>query len=381
MHLTLHLTARCNLRCRYCYAAPHEGGEMTWETARAAIDFGVKTAGEESLGVIFFGGEPLLKVALMRQVLEYCGRVAAETGQLFHFKVTTNGLLLDEEFLTDGLTSQVFVALSHDGVPAAHDAQRVDGQGRGSFDRLLKVTELLLRYKPYAPAMLVTTPETVGDYAASVKYLFGRGFRYLICSLNYGVEWTPGAMKELRRQYGRLAEWYVEETEREQKFYFSPFDTKIASHIYPGSCRRERCELGYRQISVAPSGRVFPCVQFVGDGSDSEYSIGDVWRGIDEERRAGLFRLAAAEQEECERCAVSERCNHSCGCLNRQATGRLERVSPVLCAHEQMLMEIADGVGERLFRRRNGMFIQKQYNELFPIVSLVEDQTRGDAGG
>ena len=37
MHLTLHLTARCNMRCKYCYAAPHEGGDMTLDVAASAI--------------------------------------------------------------------------------------------------------------------------------------------------------------------------------------------------------------------------------------------------------------------------------------------------------------------------------------------------------
>ena len=41
MHLTLHLTSRCDLRCRYCYAAPHKGGDLTLDTAKKAIDIGM----------------------------------------------------------------------------------------------------------------------------------------------------------------------------------------------------------------------------------------------------------------------------------------------------------------------------------------------------
>jgi hypothetical protein len=41
-----------------------------------------------------------------------------------------------------------------------------------------------------------------------------------------------------------------------------------------------------------------------------------------------------------------------------------------------MVLEAADRLAERLFRRRSAMFIQKQYNELFPLVSLAEDQRR-----
>jgi len=377
MHATLHLTARCNLRCRYCYAAPHQGGDMSMEIAEAAVDLASETCRreepEQSVGVIFFGGEPLLRRELIKQTVRYCRRKSERTGQSFYFKLTTNGVLLDEAFLTRDPTSEIFVALSHDGVPAAHDLHRVDRAGDGTAGRLQPKMDLLLRHKPYAPVMLVTTPETVRYYAESVTYLFERGFRYLICSLNYGAAWSRATLDELQRQYGRLIDWYEERTRAEDKFYFSPFDTKIATHVFPGSCRRERCELGQRQISVAPTGRLFPCVQFVGDGGESEFAIGDVWRGIDEQRRAALYERNAQEKDDCVACAIRERCNHFCGCLNRQATGSIEQVSPVLCAHEQMALKAADRVAERLFRGRNAMFIQRQYNELFPLVSLAED--------
>ena len=357
---------------------------MTADTARAAVDLALRLSGQQShlqsLGIIFFGGEPLLRPNLILETIRYCREIESRTGQLFHFKLTTNGALLDEKFLTDPLTADVFVALSHDGVQAAHDRHRVDVSGNGTFERLLPVIDLLLSHKPYAPVMLVTTPQTVSWYAESIRYLFACGFRYLICSMDYGTPWSRRALKELERQYGELATWYETQTAQEEKFYFSPFDVKIASHIFPGSCRHERCELGRRQLSIAPSGRIFPCVQFVGNGEESEWCIGDVETGVDEARRERLYQANAMEKDSCQSCAIRERCNHFCGCLNRQATGFLNQVSPVLCEHEKITLQIADRLAERLFRRKSSMFIQKQYNELYPLVSLVEDHAVLTAG-
>jgi uncharacterized protein len=379
MHVTLHLTGRCNFRCRYCYAAPHGQTDMSFDVAKAAVDLAAETCRrenpEQSVGIIFFGGEPLLRRDLIVQTIDYCRMSTQQSGQSFYFKVTTNGSLLDESFLTADPTSEVFVALSHDGIAAAHNVQRVDERGSGTFDRLRPKIDLLLQHRPYAPVMLVTTPESVQHYAESVEFLFQCGFRYLICSVNYGCDWTARDLSELKSQYDKLANWYVREARSEQKFYFSPFDVKIASHVFPGSCRQERCELGKRQISVAPTGMLFPCVQFVEDGSPSLFSIGDVWKGLDYTRRDALYRQAAEEKSECASCAIRERCNHFCGCLNRQATGSIEKVSPVLCAHEQITLAAADSVAERLFKVRAPMFIQKQYNPLFPIVSMAEDSS------
>jgi uncharacterized protein len=372
------------MRCRYCYAAPHRGGDMTTETAQAAVRLAVETAAREDpgqgVGVIFFGGEPLLQRGLISETAAYCQGLAAAGSPPFHFKVTTNGLLLDAGFLTAPHTRDILVALSHDGVQPAHDCHRVDAAGAGTFERLSPVVDVLLAHQPYSPAMAVVTPATVGHYADSVRYLFERGFRYLIFSLDYGAQWTDGHMRELRRQYNRIAEWYYRETVNEAKFYFSPFEVKIASHVFPGSCLRDRCELGRRQVSVAPSGRIYPCVQFVGDGEDDTYAIGHVGEGIDEAARQRLYDANAEEKPSCTTCAVRERCNHFCGCLNRQATGSLRRVSPVLCAHERIVLPIVDKLAGRLFDEKRAIFVQKHYNELYLLLSLVEDAVSAREG-
>jgi uncharacterized protein len=374
VHLTLHLTARCNLNCRYCYAVPHEGNDMSIETAKAAIDLSasgnLKKQQDDSLGIIFFGGEPLLRRDLIIEIIRYCRTVESATGQKFYFKVTTNGLLLDEEFLTGDDTSDIFVAISHDGVKPAHDEHRRDKAGNGSFDRLESTIPLLLKYKPYAPVLMVITPDTLRYYAESVAYLYEQGFKYLICSPEYSSPWDSKAVKELRRQYEKIADWYYDRTMEEEKFYFSPFEVKIASHVFPGTCKRDRCELGLRQISVAPDGQLYPCVQFVGDKT---YVIGDVQQGIDEQARQRLYEQNAREKESCVECAIQDRCNHFCGCLNRQATGSIDIVSPMLCAHERTIMPIVDALASRLYEKRNSLFIQKHYNDLFPLLSLVED--------
>ena len=53
--------------------------------------------------------------------------------------------------------------------------------------------------------------------------------------------------------------------------------------------------------------------------------------------------------------------------------GRVKEVSPVLCRHEQVLMPIADHVGEVLYRKRDPLFLHKHYNSAYPLLSLLED--------
>jgi len=219
---------------------------------------------------------------------------------------------------------------------------------------------------------MTVNPDTVRHYNESVEYLYSLGFRYLICSLNYAADWDDASYDELKRQYKKLADFYYRHTVAEDKFYLSPFEVKISSHIHNKTYCHERCELGQRQLSVAPDGALYPCVQFVGDEA---YKVGDVFKGIDEEARRRLFLRNEEEKPGCDVCAIRRRCNHYCACLNKQATGSIDAVSEALCAHERIILPIADRVAARLYKKRSPLFIQKQYNDMYPLISLVEDKS------
>ena len=98
--------------------------------------------------------------------------------------------------------------------------------------------------------------------------------------------------------------------------------------------------------------------------------------GIDERIRARIHAESEREKVACRECAIRERCNNSCGCLNWQVTGDINRISPALCRHEQMLVPLADRVGRQLYRERNPLFLHKHYNAAYPVLSLLEDAAK-----
>ena len=368
MHYTLHMTARCNLRCSYCYVN-HGGEDMTPETARAVVDLAGKDA--KQAGLIFFGGEPLLMRDLITETVAYARQRERKGGCRYFFKITTNGLLLDDKFLDFAKRENMFIALSVDGVKNAHDAHRKNAEGRGSYRRVADAARRLLAVKPYSPALMTISPDTLPQYAEGVESLFSLGFEYVISCLDYSAEWSDEHLPELERQYRKLADLYERKTLAEDKFYFSPFEVKISSHVNYRSYCHERCELGLRQLSVGPDGTLYPCVQFVGD---PVFRLGDARSGIDEDARKSLYSRNEVEKPGCDLCAIRPRCNHYCACLNRQATGSIDEISPMLCAHERIVLPIADQLAERLYRRGSALFIQKQYNDFYPLLSLTEDR-------
>jgi len=342
---------------------------MTFGTAKAAIDLAER--GSTRAGLIFFGGEPLLCKDLVIKAIEYARSLEKRNKCRFFFKITTNGLLLDKDFIEFACQESVFVALSIDGLKEAHDAHRRDAQGQGTYDRVAGAAKRLLAAKPYSPALMTVRPDTLPRYAAGVEALFDLGFSYVIASLDYSAGWQDSDLDELAAQYELLANLYERKTLAEDKFYFSPFEVKISSHVNNRTYCHERCELGLRQLSVDPGGTLYPCVQFVGDPG---FCIGDVWKGIDESARQALYARNEQEKPGCARCCIRSRCNHYCACLNRQATGSIDEASPMLCAHERIVLPIADRLAERLYRQGSAIFMQKHYNDYYPIMSIVEDR-------
>lgn len=123
--LQVHPTRRCNLTCRHCYSdsGPGERAELPLPMLeRLARDAAVE--GYRTLSVS--GGEPLMYGPLPD--LLAAGKSAGMTTT-----VTTNGTLLEERRLRPLVGKLGLLAMSLDGVPAAHDTMR--GSAR-AFERL-----------------------------------------------------------------------------------------------------------------------------------------------------------------------------------------------------------------------------------------------------
>jgi uncharacterized protein len=366
MQYILHLTERCLFACRYCRLAQRDK-DMDPATVLAAIDLALADSAG-TVGIGFYGGEPLLRQDLIRTAVDYA--VSKNTDKRIFFKLTTNGRLLDKAFCDFAAKNKIFISLSLDGGETSHNMNRLDHDGNGTYQTSAAALALLLRRHPFTPVMTTVAPNTAPHLSDSVRHIFSLGVRNLLCTLDYGADWNEDDLTLLRKEYKRLAAYYTQEMEAERNIFFSPFESKINSHVKNRTYCAERCQLGYDQISVGTDGTLYPCIQFAGDRA---YQIGHVDSGIDQGRRREIFKQSRVEQTACKTCAIRDRCLHTCACINKCTTGSLSKPSPVLCAHERMLIPIADGMAAKLYKKRSGLFIHKHYNNLYPMIALVEE--------
>jgi len=344
---------------------------MPFETAKAAIQFSMKDSG--STGILFYGGEPLLEKQLIYDIVDYTQTIKKETGHNFIYKITTNGTLLDEDFLKISRDVNLTVGFSHDG--PTQDCFRFFDDGGGTFDVLEEKIALLLKYQPYAVAMSVIDPSTAHRATEIVQFLSDKGFRYMHLSLNYSsaAPWVQEHLDILKDQYEKMAKMYLAWTREERKFYLSPFDMKILSLLKGEKYSEDRRKLARNQPSVAPDGKMYFSSKYI---HNPDFEFGDVYSGINFEKQEELFTKSTKPSASCQKCAILSRCNYAHDCLTRTESGIVTQVPPLQCANEQILTPIVDQVASELYNEKNAMFMHKHYNELYPIMSLVEDKAK-----
>lgn len=158
--LVFEVTDACNLRCQYCvFGEMYSGFDLRksqflpFKEARSVIDYlaelwnnNPNAASQSPLGVSFYGGEPLMNVTLIQQVVGYIRslRIPKEIS----FSLTSNCVLLDRymDFLVE---NDFFLLVSLDG-DRQSDAYRVFHDGSPSFDRVFSnIKQLQSRYPDY----------------------------------------------------------------------------------------------------------------------------------------------------------------------------------------------------------------------------------------
>ncbi len=361
--LTLNLTHACNMACTYCYAGEKTAESMGSETGRAAIDLVLDALGRRgirSLQIAFFGGEPLMAWGRLVELAEYAASAAPRAGIAVRYQVTTNGTLLNPERLDALARLDADLAISVDGVPAAHDAARPMAGGRASAARVWEALDLALARRPRLSVISVVDPANVGWLGHSIAALADRGVQRIVLNPNYSTRWCSPALDAWRTGYESAAAAYLASYRQGRPLALNVFDDKILLHLGDVGGSLHGCGFGEWDLAVAPSGRLYPCGRAVGADRDPSLWLGDVTSGVRRPGRAPA-RLVADLPEPCQRCAHRERCASRCSCANREMTGDPLMPGEVLCWHERMSIPIADRVANTLFAESNLAFMTRFY--------------------
>ncbi|TYP54956.1 thioether cross-link-forming SCIFF peptide maturase [Thermosediminibacter litoriperuensis] len=349
--LCLNVAHDCNLRCRYCFASKgHYNGKrqlMDKEVARNAVDFLIEHSGDlKNLEVDFFGGEPLMAFDTIKYVISYARSLEDKCGKRFHFTVTTNCTILNDEvidFLHENMDN---IVMSLDGRKRVNDEIRVKADGSGSYDQVIpnikRIVELRKRDgKDYYVRGTFTRYNL--DFAEDVFHMADLGFKEISIEPVVGSEedYLIGYddLEVIYQQYDRIAREYLNR-KRSGKNPFRFYHFNI--DIYHGPCiykRLSACGAGREYLAVTPGGDIYPCHQFIGYG---EFLMGSVF---EKKLNAGVIdklnNTHVLAKSECASCWARFFCSGGCTANNYQVNGDLNEPYDIACRLQKKRIEYA----------------------------------------
>lgn len=318
--LVLTLTTGCNLGCSYCYredlTSPKNSSVMDYETGTRSIDLLMQEASEnERVAIVFFGGEPLTRIAVIRDLVEYAEEKAAAAGKAVEFSLTTNATLLTDEII-DFLDAHRFgITVSIDGDQAQHDRHRRTIAGGGTYKTVaMRVKRLLEKYKSKPVGARVTLATGNLDVAGIYKHLheelgfFEVGFAPATAGPDSPVGLTKDELDIVFEAFKALGREYVSEAKRGRRHGFGNMQ-QLMTDLWMGTRKVLPCGAGVGLLAVGTGGKISLCHRFT--GSDLE-TFGDVTSGIERDSLSQFMTRAQAPHSACQACPARSLCAGGC---------------------------------------------------------------------
>ncbi len=330
--VTLQVTQNCNLRCEYCVYGgkylnrKHCNNKMSFETAKAAIDFGISNSKEtRRLSIGFYGGEPLLEFELIKKCILYVNQTVE--GQDVFFTITTNGTLLSEDKMKFFCDYDVQIVISLDGMKEEHDKHRKFSNGQGSFDVIIKnVRKFKELYPDYVKRNVnfntVISPETnvtkVEKYFNADDVLSDSYIMFNTMSEDgYQGEVEYNEMSLIKRRFehlkmllsllGKVDVRSVSrivvygKSEIESLYRQLQFHTPIPRYMHHSG----PCVPGVKRCFVSFDGKIYPCERV----PELECTcIGDIYKGFDMGKVSNMLNIGKLSENECKNCWAIRLC-------------------------------------------------------------------------
>jgi len=337
----------CNLGCSYCFANdPEYVGKnklMKRETAIKSVDYLIENSGDrEVLTVIFFGGEPLLNLPVIKETVAYCREREKDTHKRFQFTMTTNGTLLTREVFETLRELKINTMVSMDGLPEIHNTYRKMKSGEPSWDIIVNNLKSIPNFGDYLSVRATVVEDDI-DLVKCITTLQDIGFKTIsfgqVCS-NSGTDTTQDhfSMDTWKKRNDELVDYYIDTAESIQDIPVRNFRSVI-NNIYFRSRQLFCCATGRYYYYIDPDGDIYPCARLITQDSDQRLGTLDDTSCIEEKSRAFFTRNVYRTM--CRDCWARYLCGGPCFGDSHFIYGDLETPDPMDCEKKKYLIYLA----------------------------------------
>ena len=312
------LASRCNIACTYCYwfrdsEVYNKPAVLTLEAEDAFCKRLEEHIVENELDgflVVFHGGEPLLfpKHRFIK-LQEKLNAIEERTGAVIDRGVSTNAILIDDEYAAILEKYGVAVSVSIDGPPEIHDAYRIDFKGKGTHADTLKGIENI-RKTGMEPGIISvcnpsTDPEKLLDYI--VNELGVKGFDVLPPDATHADNPPP-----IDAYFIKLFDVWFDKYSA-QGVRISTLDAMISGLMGGQSCSDT---VGYgpvETLTLMTDGTLEPLdvLRITGNGStktDCSVLLNSIEDAQKDPRWAGAYKASLGHCETCRKCEYLDAC-------------------------------------------------------------------------
>lgn len=297
----LHLTQRCNLRCRHCLVEAGEEAEnlLNIEEIKKILKE------SSSMGAKRFyvtGGEPYLLTDVDRVF-----QLIMKYGELV---ILTNATLINENLYIPPPEKSLF-QVSLDGTEEVNDGLR----GKGSFKKTIRGIDTLKKHGHRPIVATVVTSENLENIPELTSFLGDLGISdHHLLFLHARGRAAKGNFVPEPAQIIKMLDKAIEEGKK-KGVAIDNYQTFSSRLMEPQGEKKDLCHAGVEMITIGPSGEIYPCPSLVGEkefisGNVRRSSLREVWensRELNEIRQTSL-----ADCKECMSCAFRFYCGGGC---------------------------------------------------------------------
>lgn len=315
-------TYRCNLHCSYCYEPKQASSQMDAERMKEYIIHETDKLGDgyDEIEVQFMGGEPLMVFPMVKEVSEWLWQYPLGKRLKVIF-APTNGTLLDEGMKPWLVANKerFCLGLSFDGDNIMQDANR-----SGSFRNV--DLKFFADTWPEQSVKMTVSPQTIGQLAKGVDFLFKTGFKEVVADLAVGkkVVWNATHLKTFRNELRKLVDEYADHPEKPR---FSMLDMDMDS-VFSRSADDKACACGELLTCIDADGTDYACHLFSPIACDREKAV--------DSRYIDFSDHAAFISPKCKKCLLKGVCKRCAG-MNYICTGDVAETSPFHCSATKIL--------------------------------------------
>lgn len=373
-YVTFIVTHQCNLRCTYCYEHEKDTVRMEFETAKRCVDllFQEDAKGGDYInrdladGLIldFIGGEPLLEIELIDQIVDYFRQKAMELDHPWAYKhmicMSTNGLLYFDPKVQAFLKKnrgRISMTVTVDGDQETHDSCRVDCNGCGSYQKAaLAFQDVKERYGQYGTKFTIAPGNVNGVFRACKDMIERYDLKWMHCNCVYEEGWNNELAGILYFQLKQLADWIID-TGRYKNLEMTIFDD-FAGHPV-GTHNNNWCGGTGLMMAFDCDGTIYPCQRYapLSMARRPLIRIGDVDHGIGilPEDRANIDMLRAVtlrsqSSETCISCKIGTGCGW-CSAYNYEKSGDVNKRMTFICPMHQARVLATSYYRNRMYRK------------------------------